>query len=594
MRRFAAILSLDWRTTDPDQVEKLESSFQFRKHARVESPSSEQEKTSNCLLVASGLGEAPLFRLGKVTIVGDIRLDSRATLKARLGNADLSSQTTDLELVGLSYLKWGRDCLTWLTGDFSFCLWDEHKRCLVGACDRFGIRPLFYVRKGDTLYVSNSQRWCLSQPCVSRCLNNQAIQDYLCFSQNMERETTFFRDIGKLRPATYLYYSRDQFRVEQYWRPEISREWVEEAHPAEYSEEFRELLKESVRERCQGQPTDTQLSGGLDSGSIAVLLKEVLGPKPCRAYCTTYNRMIINEEGHYAWLTAKKADLLTDFLVAEDYLERSVWEPGFVSVEPSAVFRPSPEMETAYRVSQTSRSLLAGFGGDPLLWVPPRPARTASFKRRALWLAWRLLTGLPRYIKNRVISPPMSERPRPPSETITTMFNEDFESLVNGEVRLQELTARGVFKLGLEGMFSAPLWSHISYNSDPEVTGYPMSVHFPFFSAALFDFLSRRHIGPSFEDKGLLREAMRHLLPESVRTRPKSPLAPNAMEAMTQTLLSQESYQKLLECSEMEPYIDKRTLEAMLTSARPLATNSMRQLQNLWSLAFWLQNSGAG
>jgi len=43
------------------------------------------------------------------------------------------------------YEDYGPQCLNHLRGEFALILWDETRRRLIAARDRFGIKPLFYA-----------------------------------------------------------------------------------------------------------------------------------------------------------------------------------------------------------------------------------------------------------------------------------------------------------------------------------------------------------------------------------------------------------------------------------------------------------------
>ena len=64
----------------------------------------------------------------------------------------------DSEIVLHLYEEYREGCLEYLRGEFAFILWDEEKRTLFAARDRFGIKPLFYAQIGDVLYLGSEAK----------------------------------------------------------------------------------------------------------------------------------------------------------------------------------------------------------------------------------------------------------------------------------------------------------------------------------------------------------------------------------------------------------------------------------------------------
>ena len=55
---------------------------------------------------------------------------------------------SDSEIALHLYEDLGSACLRELRGEFALAIWDERRRVLFAARDRFGAKPLFYARVG--------------------------------------------------------------------------------------------------------------------------------------------------------------------------------------------------------------------------------------------------------------------------------------------------------------------------------------------------------------------------------------------------------------------------------------------------------------
>ena len=85
-------------------------------------------------------------------------LELRALFKDRWKFNTLS----DTETILATYDKYGPECMSQLRGMFAFALWDESKKTLLCARDRFGIKPFYYTQIGETLYfASEAKALCL-------------------------------------------------------------------------------------------------------------------------------------------------------------------------------------------------------------------------------------------------------------------------------------------------------------------------------------------------------------------------------------------------------------------------------------------------
>lgn len=65
---------------------------------------------------------------------------------------------TDTEVILKAYEKWGVDCVTHFKGMFAFVVWDEKKKKLFCARDRFGIKPFYYTIVNDIFYFASEMK----------------------------------------------------------------------------------------------------------------------------------------------------------------------------------------------------------------------------------------------------------------------------------------------------------------------------------------------------------------------------------------------------------------------------------------------------
>lgn len=523
---------------------------------------------------------------GKVWITGDVRLDRREELIDMLGASrrNLKNDVTDVDLVLHAYQVWGDACLERLSGDFALAIWDGPQQRLFCARDQFGVVPFFYAAIGKGLIFSNTLNCLRLHPQVSDRLNEEAIADFLLFSMNMDMATTTFADIQKLPPAHTLIWSEGKVRVRRYWQMPEAVEYLRYQRPEAYVEQFRELFYRSVASRLRTNSAGTHLSGGMDSTSIAATAYKLMtatgSPVDFRAYAIVYKHLIPDDEGDYAQEVAEMAGFPIEYLVAEDYIGQAPGEhPEYIYPEPLLIPEQVAEVEITRRIAGYSRVLLAGFGGDPALYPSPSSQDKSLLGYiRYLRARVRLRTRLRQWLcigQQKIDCP--------------DWFNPDFAERMQLKGRLQERLTVSPQK-DRYGMTSAPLWSNIFAWSDPGFSGFPVKVRFPFFDLPLVLYLLSVPSAPWFENKFLLREAMKGVLPESVRQRTKTTLRGFAHYNWVQQSGIQPWMGELAATAALTPYVNTERLLQRLKTLTKLTPISYNQSMPVLQLAYWLRH----
>jgi asparagine synthase (glutamine-hydrolysing) len=134
---------------------------------------------------------------------------------------------------------------------------------------------------------------------------------------------------------------------------------------------------------------------------------------------------------------------------------------------------------------------------------------------------------------------------------------------------------------------SLPQWSAMFEQQSPGLTRCPVEVRYPYLDLRVVNFFMALPPFPLFLEKKLLREAVAGRLPESVRTRPKTPLADNPLLAHLSR--SQTGSMDQTEWNaKMDFYVDRSALTAIrLDSNWEQVQASVRPL----CLNFWLRSA---
>src|SRR2546429_4469056 len=227
---IAGWANLDPRTPPPDGGEDLLRSMCDRMHHR--GPDSEGYLIDDG--IALGMrrlaiidlltGEQPVFnqdRTVAVVLNGEIYnyRELRADLETR-GHKFRSE--SDTEVLPHLYEEYGRNMVDHLNGMFAFALWDERKRRLFIARDRFGEKPLYWGVFDRALLFASEPKVLLAHPSVRPNLNLNALRQYLSYDY-VPAPLSIYEGISKLPAAHTLTLENGQIKVERYWRLSYNR-----------------------------------------------------------------------------------------------------------------------------------------------------------------------------------------------------------------------------------------------------------------------------------------------------------------------------------------------------------------------------------
>jgi asparagine synthase (glutamine-hydrolysing) len=483
--------------------------------------------------------DQPLTLDGNVWITADARIDARTELLASLekDRRRLFGAVADAELILHAYVAWGERCVDHLLGDFAFAIWDAPRGRLFCGRDHFGVKPFFFTLQGSRLTFSNSLACLRAHAGVSTNLNDLAIADFLLFEMNQDPSTTAFTDIHRLPPSTALSFTEKGIRMRQYWSLPASSP-IQYRDQGDYVGHFEQVLGDAVSDRLRTRRAVVLMSGGLDSSVIAATAQSVAsrrGDSLDLSACTTvYDRLIPDQERRYSGMVAQALRIPIHYRTADDYalFERHE-EIGAYLAEPSNDPYAAISVDEARAVSATARVALTGWDGDALLSESPRRYFRALLRDRKLV---RLAVEAAGYsLSERKILPKGIWRGRKPSNADTAppfpaWLNVDLVNRLGLRARWREWHTRTKLDHPVRP-YAHHVLGHIMRRSNffdgyhATLTGVPLEVRHPFLDLRVIAYCLALPPFPWCVRKEMLRRAMRGVLPEGVRSRPKTPLA---------------------------------------------------------------------
>jgi asparagine synthase (glutamine-hydrolysing) len=187
--------------------------------------------------------------------------------------------TSDSEVLLNALMVWGEDAIPKLNGMFAFCFWDNRKKQLIVARDRFGEKPLFLgIGKFGTLVFASEMKAILAHPLIQVSADDEALALYGRGDWYEDRDITFFKNVERM-PSSYVQVYNENgllLKKYRYWTPDYTQVKCD-ISPKEARSEFRELLINSVKLRMRSDVNvGSSLSGGLDSSFIVGIMSGLL------------------------------------------------------------------------------------------------------------------------------------------------------------------------------------------------------------------------------------------------------------------------------------------------------------------------------
>ena len=161
-------------------------------------------------------------------------------------------------------------------GMWAAALFEENKNELTLIRDRFGEKPLYYIKKNDGLYFGSEIKFIKNLINEKININTKKTLQFLAYGYKnvYKNNNSFFKNIKMVPPASVMKINNNlEINIKKYWIPKTGQD-KKITTPAAI-EEIRELLKKSVKIRLRSDvPIAFCLSGGIDSNSLIGISKK--------------------------------------------------------------------------------------------------------------------------------------------------------------------------------------------------------------------------------------------------------------------------------------------------------------------------------
>lgn len=175
----------------------------------------------------------------------------------------------DTEVLLVAFIEWGRECTERLNGIFAFAVWSEKDQALFLARDRLGVKPLFYSFKNGMFLFGSEPKAILSHPHFEAEVDAEGIAEVFALGPARTPGHGVYRYMSELKPGHCMVYDRSGISIRIYWSLASSPHFDSFDDTVE---KLRELLTDTVqRQLISDVPVCTLLSGGLDSSALTAM-----------------------------------------------------------------------------------------------------------------------------------------------------------------------------------------------------------------------------------------------------------------------------------------------------------------------------------
>ena len=504
---------------------------------------------------------------------------------------------SDTEVVLHAYAQWGAECVNRFNGIFAFGVWERKAERLFLARDRIGVKPLFYSQLGNGLLFASEIKTLLCHPGMKAELDAQGAYQLLLLGPGRIPGSGVFHGVRELEPGWWGCYQENHLDLHQYWKlldcPHLDS--FEET-----CEKVRYLVTDAIkRQMVSDVPIGTFLSGGLDSSIISAVCAREMGergeklptfsvdylnnekyfqpgkfqPNSDDAYIEIMQKAI-HSDHHWTVLTPEDlAGELENATIARDL-------PGMADVDFS-LLAFCREIGRNVKVALSGECADEIFGGYPWYRDPEVRAKAGFPWSQTTAQRAKLMTGR----LARLGSPEEFVM----DACLDTCRNSDIlPDNSPAEIRMKEMVNLN-FRWFMQTLLD---------RKDRMSMYFGLEVRVPFCDYRIAEYLYS--VPWEFKDykgreKGLLRHAVRDLLPEEIVMRKKSPY-PKTFDPRYEQLM-EGRLQKVLEEKENPLFclIDRENLIAFLSqeSQWPWYGQLMRRPQTmayLLQIEFWLRH----
>lgn len=454
------------------------------------------------------------------TIVYNGELYNTAEIKNKLSKKYKFETTSDTEVLLKGFIEYKEKILDIIEGIYAFAIYYDNKIFL--ARDRVGVKPLFYTKVGNDFLFASEIKALLKNKLVKPIINIRSLQELLSLSPSRIPGSGIFKNIYELRAGHFMEYD-GTIKIKRYWN--IKNEKCDDDFNTAV-EKIHDMLSDSIkRQMVSDVDVSTFLSGGLDSSIVTAICSveyDKIGKK-LDTYSIDYednekyfkgNKFQVSRDNefidlmknkfktnhHYKIITQKQlAKALKESTIARDL-------PGMADIDSSLLWF-SKQIRHDHKVILSGECADEIFGGYPWFY------REEVMNRE--YFPW--LDSIES--RNKLLKKELQDKLK-----LKEFVKEQYENIIS-EVPISdneyEQKYKNLFYLNMTYFMPTLL-----ERKDRMTMRAKLEARVPFADTKLIEYLWNLPWSYKFynnQEKGILRQAFKNLLPDEITNRKKNP-----------------------------------------------------------------------
>lgn len=357
---------------------------------------------------------------------------------------------TENEVIAYGYLEYGDLILDKLNGVFSIVIYNNKRKELILARDKFGSKPLFYYYS-DNEFIFSSELNDIIEYGIKKEIDNIALNTYFALTY-IPAPHTIYKNVNKVEAGSYVKLENNNVNKKKYYN--FSEKIKSSGLIKDYNtckKEIKYQLVKSIERRMEAdKEIGLFLSGGIDSSILANVISEI-SKKRIHTFTVGYD-VVSFDESKKAEQVAKYNNtyhhsLLLDYKEAIKNLDDILFNFG----EPYA----DSSVLAAYYVSKFAKEEVEiAFGGDGA------DELFAGYEKYLIKYYRNKYNIIPKNIRDILIEPIINKIPQ---NRHTNNILRKIKKVINTDIKNDFIMRFNMMCLGYNNQLRAQLFNEEKY-----------------------------------------------------------------------------------------------------------------------------------